>query len=96
MATSCARPACNLPAVATYNFDGLKRIVWLSPLDEGGGRSAGDLCQKHADRLRAPLHWELHDLRDATPTSVHPIGSRTQPSGATPMLERAFRASKAG
>jgi len=94
MTPTCARPACNEPAVATYNFDGLKRIVWLSPLDDGG-RSAGDLCQKHADRMRAPLHWELHDLREATPTSVHPIRSK-EPGESTPMLERAFRASKAG
>ena len=87
---------CNEPAVATFNFDGLKRIVWVSVLDEGTGRSAGDLCQKHADRMRAPKHWELHDLRSGSPTSVHPLPARAKEDASTPMLDRAFRASKAG
>ena len=28
----CARPGCSNPAVASFNFDGLARVVWLGPL----------------------------------------------------------------
>ena len=98
MARTCSRPVCNLDAAATYNFDGLARIVWLGPLDESG-RSAGDLCARHADRLRPPLHWELRDQREGAPTRIGlaagvEAGDASEP--ALPLLTRAFRASKAG
>jgi hypothetical protein len=65
MARNCARPACNAPAVATFTFDGLNRILWLSPLAEAAAYSAGDLCGRHADLLRPPLRWEVRDTRVA-------------------------------
>jgi hypothetical protein len=71
MARKCARPGCNAPAVATFNFDGLRRVVWVGPLDVAVGRSAGDLCRRHADLLRPPLHWEVRDVRPA-PTPTYP------------------------
>ena len=70
----CARPACSAPATATFTFDGLRRIVWLGPLADAAAYSAGDLCRRHADRLRAPQHWELRDLRPG-PTVVAPAGT---------------------
>ena len=100
MARTCSRPACNNEAAATFNFDGLQRIVWLGPLDEAGTRSAGDLCRAHADRLRPPLHWELRDTRSGAPrriglaaagkTGAHDDDSKL------PLLTRAFRGAKAG
>jgi uncharacterized protein DUF3499 len=97
MARVCSRPACNNAAVATFNFDGLQRVVWLAPLDEATTRSAGDLCETHAERFRAPRNWELRDTR----TNVPSLASRRDVPNApaTPMLERAFRgagAAKAG
>jgi hypothetical protein len=63
MARLCARPACSAPAAATFNFDGLNRVVWLNPLADAAAYSAGDLCARHADRLRPPRNWELRDCR---------------------------------
>ena len=99
MARNCARPGCNEPAAATFNFDGLRRVVWLTRLDETTGRSAGDLCPIHADRMRPPQQWELHDLR--APNAKTPVTLRSLPKpppskSKTPLLERAFRAAKAG
>lgn len=65
MVRQCARPGCSAPATATFNFDGLERVVWLAPLADARALSAGDLCRRHADRLRPPLHWELRDVRSA-------------------------------
>lgn len=98
MGRTCARPGCNLAAAATYNFDGLARIVWLGPIDEAG-RSAGDLCARHADRLRPPLHWELRDQREGAPTRIGLAAEgegREDRDKALPLITRAFRASKAG
>ena len=63
MTRHCSRPGCNEVAVAAFNFDGLRRIVWLNPIADPRDHSAGDLCGAHADRLRPPVHWELRDLR---------------------------------
>jgi Protein of unknown function (DUF3499) len=93
MARHCARPGCNLEANATFNFDGLARVVWLAPLDETG-RSAGDLCRNHADRLRPPLRWELRDLRpDARSIASTKRSKSLDPE--SPLLRRAFRGAKA-
>ena len=59
----CARPGCNAPAVATFTFDGLNRVVWLNPLAEAAAYSAGDLCRRHAERMTPPRHWEMRDTR---------------------------------
>ena len=63
MVRSCARPVCNAPAAATFTFDGLRRIVWISPLAEAAAYSAGDLCARHANALTPPRNWELRDSR---------------------------------
>jgi hypothetical protein len=75
MVRQCARPGCSAQAVATFNFDGLERVVWLGPLAHARTLSAGDLCRRHADRLRPPLHWELRDARatSASHASAAPL-----------------------
>lgn len=70
MVRQCARPGCSAQAVASFNFDGLERVVWLGPLAHARALSAGDLCRRHADRLRPPLHWELRDTRSASSPNV--------------------------
>ena len=37
----CARPTCNEPAVAAFNFDGLRRIVWLNAITEARTNTRG-------------------------------------------------------
>jgi hypothetical protein len=49
--------------VATLTFDGLRRILWISPLAEAAAYSAGDLCRRHAERMQAPRNWEVRDTR---------------------------------
>jgi hypothetical protein len=91
MARHCARPGCNAEAAACFNFDGLRRIVWLNPIGETRDNSAGDLCRVHADRLRPPVHWELRDLRNIDLTNITKnAGTPEEP--ATPLLARSFRA----
>ncbi len=75
MARLCSRPSCSAPAAATFNFDGLNRIVWLNDLAGSPIYTAGDLCARHAERLQPPRNWEL---RDARPTRV------TCPAAAAP------------
>ena len=86
MTRHCARPGCSAAADAAFNFDGLRRIVWLNALTDPRAHSAGDLCRQHADGLRPPLHWELRDLRRAQATAA------VLAEPATPLLARAFRA----
>jgi len=62
MVRQCARPGCSAQAVATFNFDGLERVVWVGPLAAARALSAGDLCRRHADRLRPP-DFQLGDRR---------------------------------
>jgi Protein of unknown function (DUF3499) len=94
MTRHCSRPGCNELAVAAFNFDGLRRIVWLNPIGTPRDHSAGDLCGAHADRLRPPVHWELRDLRSIDLTQAVRTKTTTgkQPAPATPLLSRAFRA----
>jgi hypothetical protein len=74
MARLCARPGCSAPAAATFNFDGLNRIVWLNPLADAAAYSAGDLCARHAERLHPPRNWELRDCRPS-PASRQPAAT---------------------
>ena len=82
----CSRPACNAPAAAAFNFDGLRRIVWLNPISDPRAPTAGDLCAAHADRLHPPVHWELRDLREGRSRAA------IADAPTTPLLARAFRA----
>jgi hypothetical protein len=86
MTRHCSRPGCNAAAAAAFNFDGLRRIVWLNPIINERDHSAGDLCRRHADRLSPPLHWELRDLRRSK--TAEPARAAPQ----TRLLARAFRA----
>jgi hypothetical protein len=97
MSRHCARPGCNAPAAAAFNFDGLRRIVWLNPIVDTRDRSAGDLCAPHADRLTPPLHWELRDLRSTSarpdrPTRPARPMTEMETEPESPLLARAFRA----
>jgi len=88
MARLCARPSCSAPAAATFNFDGLKRIVWLNDLAGSPVCTAGDLCSLHAERLQPPRNWELRDVR---PARVTPPAAAA-PSRYLPPADRPARA----
>jgi hypothetical protein len=63
-ATTCARLGCDDVAVAVFGFDARECLVWLDPLGSGG-RGAGVLCGRHADRMSPPYGWNLIDRRGA-------------------------------
>jgi len=89
MVRQCARPGCSAPAVATFNFNGLERVVWVGPLAAARALSAGDLCRRHADRLRPPLHWELRDVRSSSPSvSRAPLAPSRHVAPPPPPAER--------
>lgn len=61
----CARPGCSAIAAATLAYDYKSREVWISDLADATP-ATHDLCEPHAERLRAPNGWKRHDLRRAT------------------------------
>ena len=81
MARLCARPGCTAPATATITFDGLRRIVWISPLAEAAAYSAGDLCRRHAEQLGPPS--QLGVARHPAPAGVHRAPRRSRRRAAT-------------
>ena len=90
----CGRPGCDERASATFTFNSREQTVWLDHLEQSPA-SAGHLCQRHADRLSPPRGWELQDLRDLARVIEHPgEGETAVDEERTPMLARAFRASR--
>jgi hypothetical protein len=61
---TCSRLGCDALAVAVFGFDARECLVWLDPLTSGG-RGAGVLCTRHADRMSPPRGWNLLDRRGA-------------------------------
>jgi hypothetical protein len=72
-------------------FDGRERSVWLDELDANLMGWGGRLCQDHADRLRPPRGWQIHDRRPVTDLAPE----RMPEASETPLLARAFRAARA-
>jgi hypothetical protein len=62
---SCARPACGAPAAAILTYDYANRTVWLEAPGEPieGASAAWFVCATHADGLKVPVGWGLHDRR---------------------------------
>jgi Protein of unknown function (DUF3499) len=61
---TCSRLGCDERAVSVFGFDARECLVWLDPLGSGG-RGAGVLCDRHADRMSPPRGWNLLDRRGA-------------------------------
>jgi uncharacterized protein DUF3499 len=58
----CARPACGATAAAILTYDYATRTAWLDPLGEPI-LGAWSVCAAHADGLKVPVGWGLHDRR---------------------------------
>jgi hypothetical protein len=69
----CTRTACSRPAVATLTYVYADSTAVLGPLAMYAEPHAYDLCAFHAERLSAPLGWELvrleFDPADLAPSS---------------------------
>jgi hypothetical protein len=63
-ALTCSRLGCDQVATAVFGFDARECLVWLDPVT-AGGRGAGVLCTRHADRMSPPRGWNLLDRRGA-------------------------------
>ena len=60
---TCAKPSCSVSASATLTYDYAGQAVWVDPLHLEAHPMRYDLCAQHADALRVPMGWALHDGR---------------------------------
>ena len=70
------------------------RVVHLVPITGDETPSAGDLCRRHADRLRAPMGWQLDDERAPSSTAAPqeeelPLDGPTAPVQRLPRVQAA-------
>ncbi|AKK02525.1 DUF3499 domain-containing protein [Corynebacterium epidermidicanis] len=65
----CSRPGCGKPAVATLTYAYAESTAVIGPLAPNSEPHSWDLCLEHAEKITAPLGWELvrvgSDLDDA-------------------------------
>ena len=61
MISPCMR--CGTPGGVAMNFNYSDRQVWIDDLGEID--SGYVLCERHGDRLTAPVGWSLTDRRSA-------------------------------
>ncbi|HVF54357.1 MAG TPA: DUF3499 family protein [Actinomycetota bacterium] len=86
----CSKPRCTSTATTVLAYDYSSRQVALDDFgDEPLSPHLYVLCRQCADRLRAPLGWELLDRRvvvldepQATPFGFSGAGSYSTSSGA--------------
>jgi hypothetical protein len=74
-------------ATATFTFDARDVTVWLDT-PSGDGARAGELCERHAQRLRPPQGWRIEDRRRAREVAAQEL--HVALDAHTPMLARAF------
>jgi hypothetical protein len=84
----CARLGCNSVAAATFTFDPDELIIWLDAPVDGAAR-AGDLCERHVERLSPPQGWTLGDRRGKREAAAQELAVTLD--ARTPLLARAFR-----
>jgi hypothetical protein len=70
-ARRCTVAGCERLAVATLRADPAAPRAWLVDLDRAA--PGEDLCGAHADALRTPVGWTLHDERARTSRTEHSI-----------------------
>ena len=59
MSRRCSRPACKQPALYTLTYVHRDSTAVLGPLATYVEPHCYDLCAAHAERLTAPLGWEV-------------------------------------
>jgi hypothetical protein len=63
MRRHCSKTGCAEPAAATLTYHYAASQVWLDDLTSERDPHVYDLCERHADGLRVPSGWSLHDRR---------------------------------
>ena len=59
MIRSCSKIACSQQAVATLTYDYASSMAVLGPLSIAVEPHCYDLCARHAERLSAPVGWQI-------------------------------------
>lgn len=67
----CSKPSCTQQAVATLTYVYSDCTAVLGPLATYAEPHCYDLCQKHSERLTAPVGWEVVRL-EPDPDSLKP------------------------
>ena len=67
----CSKPSCTGQAVATLTYIYSDCTAVLGPLATYAEPHCYDLCQKHSERLTAPVGWEVVRL-EPDPDSLKP------------------------
>ena len=70
-ARRCHKPSCQRSAVATLTYVYADSTAVLGPLATYAEPHCYDLCQVHADRMTAPLGWEVVRL-EPDPDALRP------------------------
>lgn len=68
---TCSKPSCSGQAVATLTYVYSDCTAVLGPLATYAEPHCYDLCQKHSERLTAPVGWEIVRL-EPDPDSLKP------------------------
>lgn len=55
----CSRPGCGKPAVATMTYAYAESTAVVGPLAPAAEPHSWDLCDHHAEKITAPLGWEM-------------------------------------
>ncbi|WP_166879272.1 MULTISPECIES: DUF3499 family protein [unclassified Salinibacterium] len=55
----CSKVACREQAISTLTYDYADSMVVLGPLSLMAEPHTYDLCARHAERLSAPLGWQV-------------------------------------
>ncbi len=71
VSSSCSRPACRRPPVATLTYDYAARVATVEHLAPSHPMQY-DLCDLHVERLSVPNGWSLVDRRVARVAELRP------------------------
>lgn len=55
----CSRPGCGKPAVATLTYAYAESTAVVGPLAPNAEPHSWDLCERHSQKITAPLGWEM-------------------------------------
>ncbi len=74
----CSKPGCSAVAVATLTYDYRDSTVVVGPLATVADPNSYDLCDEHAQNLKAPLGWQVVRLAtnfEPAPPSVDDLAA---------------------
>lgn len=55
----CSKVACSENAISTFTYVYADSMAVLGPLSQNAEPHSYDLCERHSDRLSAPIGWQV-------------------------------------